>query len=95
MAEAIFDAARSDNYSNLKQLVDTDADEDSKMIARVPDDKEIQSKFKEHFSKGKVASSPVIEGDNASVNILFGENGTTEETFKMVRKNGKWYLSSF
>lgn len=95
VAEAIFDAARSGNYDGLAVLIDADADEDSKMIANVSGDKETQDQFKKYFSKGKVSDEPTVEGETASVNILFGPDGTKEETFKMVRKNGKWYLQSF
>jgi hypothetical protein len=95
VAEAIFDAARSGNYDGLAVLIDADADEDSKLIANVSGDKETQDQFKKYFSKGKVSDEPTVEGETASVNIFFGPDGTKEETFKMVRKNGKWYLQSF
>ncbi len=51
--------------------------------------------FKEYFSKGKVVGEATIEGDDAKVNILFGPDGTKEETFNMKKKDGKWYLMSF
>ena len=95
VAEAIFNAARSGNYGGLAVLIDADADTDAKMITQVSADKTIQDQFKEHFSKGKVSAEPVVSGETASVNILFGPDGTKEETFEMVRKNGKWYLKSF
>ncbi len=95
VAEAIFDAAKSGKTEGLAALVDMDADNDSKMIAKAATDKTMQEEFQKYFSKGKVAADPVITGETASVNILFGPEGTKEETFEMVRKNGKWYLSSF
>jgi hypothetical protein len=95
VAEAIFDAAQSGKYENLAALIDTDADQDSKMIAQVATDQSLQEDFKKHFSKGKVAAEPVVNGDKASVNVLFGPDGTSEETFEMVKKNDKWYLVSF
>jgi hypothetical protein len=95
VAEAIFDAAQSGNCEGLAILVDTEADGDSKRIAQVATDKSMQEDFKKYFAKGKVAADPVITGDKASVNILFGPDGSKEETFEMVRKDGKWYLSSF
>ena len=95
LAETIFDAAQSADYTGLAALVDSEADNDSKMIAQVATDKTLQEEFKKHFSKGKVAGEPVINGDNASVNILFGPDGKKEETLEMVKKNGKWYLMSF
>ena len=95
VAEAIFDAAQTGKYENLATLIDADADQDSKMIAQVATDQSLQEDFKKHFSKGKVAADPVVNGDKASVNILFGPDGTREETFEMVKKNDKWYLVSF
>ena len=95
VAEAIFDAAKSGEFQGLAVLIDSEADNDSKMIAQVATDAKLQEDFKKHFSKGKVAADPTVNGDKASVNILFGPDGTTEETFEMVRKAGKWYLVSF
>jgi len=95
VAEAIFDAAKSGNYGGLAELIDADADSDSKMIAKVATDKSVQEEFKKYFSKGKVTGEPTVSGETASVNILIGPDGTKEETFQMVLKNGKWYLQSF
>jgi len=94
----VFEAARSGDYGNLKKLCDAslDHDGDSKRVCEVADaDEKQKSSFKEYFSKGKVVGEPVIEGDNARVSILFGPDGTKDETFKMTRKDGKWYLVSF
>ncbi|AXY76366.1 hypothetical protein D3H65_21250 [Paraflavitalea soli] len=95
VAEAIFDAAKSGNCQGLAALVDTEADSDSKRIAQASADKASQEEFQKYFAKGKVSADPVISGDKASVNILFGPDGTREETFEMTRKEGKWYLTSF
>jgi hypothetical protein len=95
LAEAIFDAAKNENYASLPTLVDADADGDSKMIAQAASDVNIQKEFKKHFEKGKVSADPVVNGEAASVKILFGPDGTKEETFEMVKKDGKWYLHSF
>ena len=95
VAEAIFDAAKNSNYTGLAALIDTDADNDSKMIAQAATDEKIKEEFNKYFSKGKVSGEPVINGEKASVSILFGPDGDKEETFEMVKKNGKWYLQSF
>lgn len=97
-ANMIFDAAKSGDYSKLKSLCNAslEQDTDSKKICEVPDgDEELKKMFKDYFSKGKVSGDPVIEGDNAKVNILFGPDGTKEETFNMQKKDGKWYVTSF
>ena len=95
VAEAIFNAAKSGQFTGLSNLIDADADNDSKMIAQAETDAKIQEEFKKYFSKGSVVAEPTVTGDKALVKILFGPDGTTAETFTMVRKNGKWYLTSF
>ncbi|HMR57895.1 MAG TPA: hypothetical protein PLM56_06105 [Cyclobacteriaceae bacterium] len=95
VAEAIFEAARSGDCKNLAALIDTDADSDAKMIAQAVSDKNTRKSFVKYFAKGKVNGKPVVSDDKALVNILFGPDGTDEETFEMVRKDGKWYLYSF
>lgn len=98
VANMIFDAAKSGDYSKLKNLCNTslEPDEDSKKVCEVPDgDEKLKGMFKEYFSKGKVVGEATIEGDDAKVNILFGPDGTKEETFNMKKKDGKWYLMSF
>ncbi len=95
VAETIFNAAKNGSCEGLPALIDTNADGDSKMIAQAATDKKIQEEFKTYFKKGKVVGEPVINEDKASVNILFGPDGNKEETFEMVKKDGKWYLQSF
>jgi predicted small secreted protein len=98
LANMIFDAAKSGDYSKLKSLCDAslDQDVDSKKLCEVADgDEKLKTMFKEYFSKGKVVGEPTIEGDAAKVNILFGPDGTKEETFNMQKKDGKWFIMSF
>lgn len=99
VAEMIFSAARNGDYGPLKNLCD-DAlhpDGDSKHICEVAttSDEKLKSSFKEYFSKGKVVGEPTIEGDKAAVKVLFGPDGTKDETFNMMKKDGKWYMVSF
>lgn len=95
VAEAIFAAARSGECKNLATLIDTNADIDCRRIGQAATDESARKSFMEYFAKGKVNGKPVIREDKALVNILFGPNGSDEETFEMVKKNGKWYLQSF
>jgi len=95
VAETIFDAAKSGKYDALPALIDTDADGDSKRIGSVASDAATQVEFKKYFEKGKVDGEPLIDGEKASVKILFGPDGDKEETFEMVKKDNKWYLKSF
>ena len=97
-AEIIFSAAKSGDFSQLKDLCNSalESDGDSKHVCEVAtgEDK-MKESFKEYFSKGKVVGDPVIDGDKAKVNIMFGPDGTKPETFNMAKKDGKWYLVSF
>ena len=98
VAEIIFSAAKSGDFGALKNLCDAtlEPDGDSKKICEVPDgDEKLKSSFKDYFSKGKVVGDPSIEGDKAAVKVLFGPDGTKEETFNMAKKDGKWYMVSF
>lgn len=98
VANMIFSAAQSGDYSKLKNLCDESLqpDGDSKHICDVTDgDAELKKSFKEYFEKGKVVGEPTIEGDDAKVNITFGKDGTKEETFNMKKKDGKWDMISF
>lgn len=98
VAHMIFDAAKSGDYSKLKGLCNASLEQetDSKKICEVPEgDEKLKNNFKAYFSKGKVVGEATIEGDDAKVNILFGPDGTTSETFNMKKKDGKWYLMSF
>jgi len=51
--------------------------------------------FATFFSKGKINGNATIEGDKAQVPILFGPDGTKDETMNLVKKDNKWYLQSF
>jgi len=97
VAEIIFSSAKSGEYAPLKDLCNStlDTDGDSKKVCEVASDAEMQKTFKEYFSTGKVNGEPTIEGDKAAVKILFGPDGTKEETLNMEKKDGKWYLTSF
>ncbi len=98
VAEIIFGAAKSGDYSQLKELCNAavESDADSKHICDVTSgDDALKAQFKEHFSKGTVTGDPIIEGDNAKIDILFGPDGTKKETLNMTKKDGKWYLVSF
>jgi hypothetical protein len=97
-AQMIFDAAKSGDYSHLKDLCDESLkpDDDSKMICEVTTgEQKLKDKFKSYFAKGKIVGSATVEGDNAKVKVLIGEEGDKDETFNMAKKDGKWYLVSF
>jgi hypothetical protein len=97
VVEAVFEAARTGDYSVLPGLCDPTGknDGDTKAICFIGTlSEEDQAQFAKYFSKGKITGEPEISGDNAKVKILFGPRGTEDEEFNLVRIDGKWYLSS-
>ena len=97
VVEAVFEAARTGDFSVLSGLCDPTGanDGDTKQICYIgqaPKDK--QDEFVKYFEKGTVVGEAEISGDNAKVKILFGLNGNKKEEFNLVRIDGKWYLSS-
>jgi len=96
VTEAVFAAAASGNTDQLKTLCDPsgEGDGDTKDICGLTSTSAKFGEFKEYFAKGK-ATKETISGDDAEVAILFGPDGAKDETMKLVRRDGKWYLSSF
>jgi predicted secreted protein len=95
--QAIFDAATSGDYSNLKNLCheDLDNDGDTRRVCECEDAKDkFKEQFNEAFAKGSVVDSK-IDGEEAEVNFVFGKEGKKKETMKLKQVDGKWYLYSF
>ena len=97
VVEAVFEAARTGDFSVLPGLCDPTGsnDGDTKaicLIGTLPE--EDRNQFVKYFEKGKVKGEPEISGNNAKVKILFGPSGNNDEEFNLVRIDGKWYLSS-
>jgi hypothetical protein len=98
VVEAIFEAARTGDYSQLSGLCDPtgSGDGDTKRICSIDSQpKEIQDEFKKYFQNGKVVGSAEINGNEAKVKIKFGPKGNKDEVFNLVKISGKWYISSF
>lgn len=98
VAEEVFKAARTGHFSVLSQLCDPngEVDRDSQRLCAVESTSEgAQADFMAYFKSGKVIGDPVINGDQASVQIKFGMDGDRDETLNMVKRGDKWYLSSF
>lgn len=93
VVNTVFSAAKSKDYASLAKLCAPDADEDSRRICEIKE--EDKPAFEEYFSKGKINGSAKISGDAAEVPIMFGPDGTKEETINLVKKDGMWYLKSF
>lgn len=95
-AETIFYLIQNEEYDALPALIGEEADDNSKQLGELKDaGKEKQQQTKEYFASASLNRDPVIDGDKATVKIKLGYEGRFEETFGMVKKNGKWYLSSY
>jgi len=97
VVETIAYAAKNKDFSQLPSLCDptVDADGDSKRICELKAGGEEATSFIEYFQTLKINGTPEINGDEAKVPILFGKDGTKDETFNLKKVNDKWYLSSF
>jgi hypothetical protein len=95
VVEAVFNAAKSGDIDHLKGLCDPkgENDGDTKRICQLTEAD--AAEFMEYFKKGKVNGEAQIDGDKASVPILFGPEGKTKETMIVVKRGDKWYLYSF
>ena len=94
--EAVFEAAKTGNFDLLSGLCDPkgENDGDTKDICDLKNQPaERQKLFKEFFSNGRIEGNASIEGDKAKVKIKFGPDGAKDETFNLVQRDGKWYLS--
>ena len=95
LVEAVFEAARTSDYSVISTLCDPLGENDdptSNMcnVANAPENR--QAEFTEYFSKGRIAGEVVVNGNTASVPIKFGPDGKMDEVFVLVLRNGLWYL---
>ena len=98
VVQAIFDAANSEEYSALENLCDPQGENDSDtqdICGLAESDTDFQQEFVEYFAKGKPSGDAEIKADEASVPILFGPDADQEETMVLVKRDDKWYLSSF
>ena len=95
--QAVFDAARTGDFSTLAGLCDPQGqnDDDTALICAITADHPDRDSFVAYFAAGKVAGEAVVQGDRAEVPFLFGPNGDQEETMVLVRRDGKWYLAEF
>jgi hypothetical protein len=97
--EAVFAAAAAGKADGLAALCDPagSGDGDVKSIcASKPGDPK-WAEFVSYFAKGKVKGAPKLEGDKdaAAIDFTFGPDGTKNETMKLKKIDGKWYLASF
>ncbi|HTE56108.1 MAG TPA: hypothetical protein VK698_34890 [Kofleriaceae bacterium] len=51
--------------------------------------------FRRAFARARLNGEPRVSGDHARIDFLFGPEGDDSETMELVRRDGRWYLSSF
>ena len=98
VVQAIFDAAQSNDMSQLSGLCDPTGlgDGDTKAICNVSGQtQQVQDAFISYFQNGRTIGNAVISENRAKVKIKFGPDGTRDEEMNLVKVNGKWYLSDF
>jgi hypothetical protein len=97
LVEGIFQAAQKGDLQALTVVAAPQgADGDVRDIAAIAKaEPEHQTRFREAFGKGRISGEIEEQGDTARVPILFGPDGADEETFELVRVDGKWYLKGF
>lgn len=95
--EAVFEAARSGETDVLRGLCPADGsgDGDVRDICAMTPEDEGWDEFVEWFALGRVTAAPMIRGDHATVRFVFGPGGATPEEMRLIRVEGRWYLSSF
>jgi hypothetical protein len=107
--QAIFDAAKNQDFGLLTTLCDPlkENDGDTDCLCALSEDyvphkcasdshnRVTKAEFTKYFQMGKINGEVEIAGDEASVPIVFGPDGTQTETMNLVQRDGKWYLSSF
>lgn len=98
VAEEVFKIANAGDLSFLAELCDPNG-EVNRNAQRICDvlstSKEEQEDFMNYFKLGSVVEEVVIEGDQATVQVKFGYDGSRDGRFKMINRGGKWYLFSF
>jgi hypothetical protein len=95
--EQVFAAAATGKSDALKGLCDPSGggDGDVKDICGITSNDAKWGEFKEYFATGQIKGVARVEGDRAEIDFRFGPGGSKEDTMKLSRVDGKWYLASF
>ncbi|MBE9028663.1 hypothetical protein IQ266_02680 [filamentous cyanobacterium LEGE 11480] len=99
VVQAIADAATTKEFEALGGLCDPQKqnDGDTQQICDVATDAKNREKFVKFFGNMSLQGEAKIseDGNTAMVEILFGPEGDKAETINLIKRDGKWYLSSF
>ena len=91
----VFAAAQSGDYESLRGLCDPTGKGDGDTKRYICAAADAPEEFVQYFKNAKLNGEATIKDDQAAVPFLFGPNGQKKETMNMVKRDGKWYLSSF
>ena len=96
--EEIFRCARTGDFSQIHLLCDPlgKGDGDTKELCNIKlQDHTTKVMFRQLFKLAYSLDEEIIEKQGAKVNFRFGPKAQQQETMHLVKRNGKWYLSSF
>ena len=95
--QAVFTAARTEDFAALSGLCDPrgENDDDTALICAITAEHPDKDSFVEYFAPARVAGNAAVDGDRAEIPFLFGPDGAQQETMGLVQREGKWYLTDF
>ena len=98
VVEQIFIAAKTRNFHLLDNLCDPQGqgDGETRDLCSLSShgNPDHEDGFVTNFEFGRVSGEAEISGNQAIVPIKFGPNGDKAETFRLVKRGDRWYLSS-
>ena len=98
VVQALFDAAQAEDFDALSALCDPQ-DQNNQALERLrnlANEERYREEFFFYFAQGRVKGPTLVNMDGtASVLVRVGPEGDQREIIHLVRRNGKWYLSSF
>jgi hypothetical protein len=94
---SIFYAAETGKTAHLAGLCDPTGagDGDTRRICAMHAGAPDWDSFRATFARARLNGEPRVSGDHARLEFLFGPDGRDRETMELVRRGGRWYLSSF
>jgi hypothetical protein len=94
---SVFYAAETGRTAHLAGLCDPAGygDDDTRRICAMHPGAPDWESFRRNFARGHLNGEPRVHDHRAVLNFLFGPDGRDSETMELVRRDGRWYLSSF
>jgi hypothetical protein len=94
---SIFYAAETGKTAHLAGLCDPTGagDDDTRRICSMHAGAPDWESFRASFARAHLNGEPRVSGDHARLELLFGPGGRDRGAMELVRRGGRWYLSSF